>query len=103
VEHLVSLTSEPVELAFAVVSLVPPRIVGEVTCGRVPVTGARLRVIGGQTDTTVETNEIGKYAAIDLAPGNYAVIVLEAPCVPTTMFQAVELLPGQGVDLDFQG
>lgn len=104
VERPVTLGSEPVDLAFAAVGLVPPRVGGDVLCGGVPVTGAMLRIIGGEeTDVTVTTDVAGRYAATNLSEGVYAVIALEAPCALSPGLQAVTVGRGQGGEADFSG
>lgn len=94
---------DPAALVFTVVGLIPPRITGEVFCGGAPVAGARVRVVGGNADVTVTTNAQGKYAALDLVPGHYAVIPVSMPCAVTPGFEAVELRPGQSGEVDFTG
>lgn len=89
------------DFVFTVVGLVPPRITGEVFCGAAPVAGARIRVIGGDADVTVVTNEQGKFGALDLMPGYYAVIPVEAPCQLTPSYRAIQLRAGQSADADF--
>ena len=91
------------DLVFTIVGLVPPRITGEVRCGGSAVEGARVRVIGGEADVTVVTNALGRYAALNLMPGHYAVIPIESPCVTMPSHHAVELLPGQSGQADFVG
>ncbi len=93
----------PVRLFFAAVGLIPPRIVGTVSCGGQPVIGGAVRVIGGAVDTTVSTNAQGKFGATELDPGHYAVIVTSAPCSVTPPFDAVQVLPGQMAQVDFTG
>lgn len=90
-------------LLFAVVGLIPPRVSGDVLCGGVPVAGAQIRVIGGSTDIVVTTNEQGRYGATDLGPGHHAVIAVAAPCAVAPGWTAVELLPGQAAEVDFNG
>ncbi|MBT8337947.1 MAG: carboxypeptidase-like regulatory domain-containing protein [Gemmatimonadetes bacterium] len=103
VEWDVALSSDPVELVFAVVGLVPARITGTVTCGGAPAADVAVRVIGGETDATATTDEAGIFTALDLLPGTYAVIPLEAPCALTPQFRAATVRPGQFVDLNFGG
>jgi len=91
------------DMVFAVVGLVAPRVTGEVRCSGAPVTGARIRVIGGSTDATVTTDGVGRYAILDLEPGNYAVIPVVAPCTVSPAFTAVDLRPGQSGEADFEG
>jgi hypothetical protein len=103
-ERPVTLGSEPVDLAFAAVGLVPPRVAGDVLCGGVPVAGVTLRVIGGEeTDVTVTSDVAGRYAATNLSEGVYAVIPLQAPCALSPTFQAVTVGKGQGGEADFSG
>jgi hypothetical protein len=103
-ERPVTLGSEPVDLAFAAVGLVPPRVAGDVVCGGVPVSGATLRIIGGEeTDVTVTSDVAGRYAATNLSEGVYTVIPLEAPCALSPAFQAVMVGKGQGGEADFSG
>ena len=89
------------DVVFTVVGLVPPRITGEIFCSAAPVAGARVRVIGGDADVTVFTNEQGKFGALDLMPGHYTVIPLEAPCELTPAYRVVQLRAGQSADADF--
>jgi len=104
VERPVTLGSEPIDLAFAAVGLVPPRVGGDVLCGGVPVTGATLRIIGGEeTDVEVTTDVAGRYGATNLSEGVYAVIPLEAPCALSPALQAVTVGKGQGGEADFSG
>ncbi len=104
VERPVTLGSEPVDLAFAAVGLVPPRVGGDVLCGGVPVTGAMLRIIGGEeTDVTVTTDVAGRYGATNLSEGVYAVIPVEAPCSLSPALKAVTVGKGQGGEADFSG
>lgn len=90
-------------LVFAVVGLVAPRVTGEIRCGGAPVVGAQVRVIGGSTDATATTDGLGRYAVLDLEPGNYAVIPVTVPCVVSPAFAAVDLRPGQSGEVDFAG
>jgi hypothetical protein len=98
-----TVSGEPVDLVFAAVGLVPGQVGGEVRCGGVPVEGARLRVVGGATDTAVETTGLGRYSAADLAEGSYTVMVEEAPCDTQPSHRVVSLRPGQSVNADFEG
>lgn len=102
-EDTVAVDRLPVQLFFAAVGLIPPRIVGDVRCGGVPTPNARVRVIGGSTDVTVVTNAQGRYGATDLDPGHYAVIVTEVPCGVQPAFGAVFVQPGQALEVDFDG
>jgi hypothetical protein len=99
----VALGSDPVELVFAVVGLIPARITGTVTCAGAPVAGVGVRVVGGATDVTVTTEASGIFTARDLLPGTYAVIPLMAPCSLDPPFSAAIVRPGQFVDLSFGG
>jgi len=95
-----TVAGEPVELAFAAVGLIPPRILGFVTCAGQPVVGTSVRVLGGRDDVTVVTNDQGKYAAIDLDTGHHVVLLPDPPCGGPEMRMA-NLLPGQSVEVDF--
>jgi hypothetical protein len=86
-----------------VVALIPPRITGDVFCAGTPVDGARVRVVGGAADVTSLTNAQGKYGALDLLPGHYAVFPVDAPCAVTPLYHALELRPGQSGRADFGG
>lgn len=99
----VSVGDAPARLFFAVVGLIPPRVVGVVSCNGVPVPSAQVRVIGASTDTVVSTTAQGRYGATELDPGHYAVIVVDAPCPVEPSFGAVELLPGQAAEVNFAG
>ena len=103
VADTVTVDGAPVQLFFAAVGLIPPRIVGVISCGGTPVADARVRVIGASTDTVVSTTAQGRYGATELDPGHYAVIVTEAPCTIDPMYDAVELLPGQAAEVNFTG
>ena len=94
---------QPVALTFAIVGLIPPRVFGYVRCHGMLVPNAKLRVVGGNTDVLVVTNDQGKYGATDLTAGFYAVIPVEVPCAVDPSFTAVELKPGQGLEVDFEG
>jgi hypothetical protein len=93
----------PVRLFFAAVGLIPPRVVGVVSCDGAPVSSAQVRVIGASTDTVVSTTAQGRYGATELDPGHYAVIVVDAPCPVEPSYGAVELLPGQAAEVNFTG
>lgn len=99
----VSLAGGPVDVLFAAVGVIPPRIVGDITCGGGFVEGAKVRIVGGGTDIVLTTNAQGRYAATDLAPGHYAVIVVEAPCAITPTFRVASVLPAQAAEVDFDG
>ena len=98
-----ALGSDPVELVFAVVGLIPARITGTVSCGGAPAGGVDVRVIGGPTDVTATTESSGIFTALDLLPGTYAVIPLSPPCALDPPFSAANVRPGQFVDLSFGG
>lgn len=91
------------DLVFTVLGLIPPRITGDLLCAGVAAAGAQVRVAGGRTDTVVTANEQGKYAALDLEPGTYAVLPIAAPCELSPTYRVVELRPGQAGDADFTG
>jgi hypothetical protein len=99
----VTVGDAPVRLFFAAVGLIPPRVVGVVSCGGTPVAAARVRVIGASTDTVVSTTAQGRYGATQLDPGHYAVIMVDAPCPIEPSYDAVELLPGQAAEVNFTG
>ncbi len=99
----VAVGDSPVRLFFTAVGLIPPRIVGVVSCGGTPVPSARVRVIGASTDTVVTTSAQGRFGATELDPGHYAVIPIEAPCSVDPSYEAVELLPGQAAEANFAG
>ncbi|MDH5759088.1 MAG: hypothetical protein OEZ65_05815 [Gemmatimonadota bacterium] len=104
VERVVTLSGESVDLAFATVSLVPPRVTGDVTCGGVPVEGASIRVIGGEdADVTVLSDVRGRFAATNLSQGVYAAIPVSAPCALSPAFQSVQVGAGQAGEVDFAG
>lgn len=89
---------------FAAVGVIPPRVVGTVSCGGAVAANAQVRVIGGSaTDTTVVTNDQGKYGATGLDPGRYAVVLVSAPCAVPPTVTSVLLLPGQAATVDFAG
>ena len=94
---------QSLDLFFAAVGLVPPRVVGLVRCGGVPVQGAQVRLVGGATDTVVVSNAQGKYAVTDLDPGHYAVVVVDAPCTVGPRFGTAHVLAGQLATVDFDG
>lgn len=99
----VALSSDPVDLVFAVVGLVPARITGTVRCGGGPAAGVSVRVVGGETDATAATDAAGIFTVLDLLPGTYAVIPLSPPCAVDPPFAATTVRPGQFVDLSFGG
>lgn len=90
-------------LVFTVLAFVAPRINGRVTCDASPAAGARIRVIGGSTDTTVIADAVGRYALLDLEPGRYAVLTEAAPCAVSPAFHSMDLRPGQSGTADFDG
>lgn len=91
------------DLVFTVVGVVAPRISGTIQCGSLPAAGATVRVIGGNTDTTLTVNTVGRFSLLDLDPGIYAVIPVTAPCALTPQFRALDLRPGQSGDAEFEG
>ena len=99
----VSVAGGSEELVFTILTLVPPRITGDVFCAGTPVEGVRMRVVGGATDVVVTTNAQGKYGALDLTPGNYAIIPIDTPCTMAPAFHTIELRPGQSGEADFNG
>jgi hypothetical protein len=99
----VSVSGGSEELVFTILTLVPPRITGDVFCAGTPVEGVRMRVVGGATDVVVTTSAQGKYGALDLTPGNYAIIPIDAPCTMAPAFHTIELRPGQSGEADFSG
>jgi hypothetical protein len=103
VEQEIIVESEPLDLTFAVVGLVPAHIVGEVYCGGRPAVGAGIRVVGGGTDATVETDAVGRYGATDLAPGSYTVMAVNLPCTVESAIQIVSLGAGQSTFVNFAG
>jgi hypothetical protein len=99
----VSVSGGREELVFTILTLVPPRITGDVFCAGTPVEGVRMRVVGGATDVVVTTSAQGKYGALDLTPGNYAIIPIDTPCTMAPAFHTIELRPGQSGEADFSG
>lgn len=95
--------NEPIDLTFAVVGIVPARIVGEVKCGSRPAVGAEIRVVGGSTAVSVRTDVVGRFGATDLAPGNYAVMAGEVPCDVGRDVRVVSLNAGQSISINFEG
>jgi len=91
------------DVTFTAVSLVPPQVVGFVTCAGQPATGATVRVVGGATNATTLTNSLGRYGATDLEPGFHTAILEGSPCAIDADVVVVELLPGQSVTVDFAG
>ncbi len=94
---------DPESLVFAVVGLIPTRVTGEVTCGGVPQAGARVRVIGGSSDVTSTTDSQGRFSALELYPGSYAVLPVDVPCAVTPTFHAMDLRQGEFGEADFAG
>jgi len=95
---------ESTPLVFAVVGLVPGRISGTVTCGGESNLAATVRVAGGTgTDRTVTPDAIGRYAALELAAGVYAVVAESPDCTLAPSLRIVEVRPGEFVRADFQG
>jgi hypothetical protein len=103
VEQEILVEGAPLDLTFAVVGLVPAHIVGEVYCGGRPAIGATLRVVGGATDTVVETDAVGRYGATDLVPGSYAVMAVDLPCRVESDVEIVSLGAGQSIFVNFSG
>lgn len=101
--HEVQLGSEPIDLVFAVVGLVPARITGRVLCDGEPVVGMEVRVAGGEVDAVAVTDAGGLFTVLDLAPGVYTVLPLDAPCLLTPAREVVRIRPGEFVDLGFGG
>lgn len=99
----VALVSDPVDLVFAVVGLVPARITGSITCAGAAAAGVEVRVVGGETDASAATDAAGIFTVLDLLPGTYAVIPLSSPCAVEPAFVATTVRPGQFVDLSFGG
>lgn len=102
-ERAIVVAGEVTDLTFAAVGIIPAKIVGEVRCGGMLVSGARIRVVGGGTDKVVETNVVGRYGANDLAAGTYTVIVIDAPCAITSEYDVLFVNAGQSVTADFAG
>ena len=90
-------------VVFAVVGLVPARIAGDVTCGGTPQSGATVRVVGGAIDQSVTSNAQGRFASLDLFPGNYAVFASAPGCVLSDAIRVTSILRGQFVEMDFSG
>jgi len=103
VEQEILVEGEALDLTFAVVGLVPAHIVGEVFCGGRPAIGAGIRVVGGSTDATVQTDAVGRYGATDLAPGSYAVMAVDVPCNVESDTEIVSLGAGQSIFVNFAG
>ncbi len=91
------------DVIFAVVGLVPARIVGDVMCERGLPSQATVRLVGGSIDKTVSTNMQGRYAALDLPPGHYSVFAETDACTLTDAIRVVSVLRGQFVEVDFEG
>ncbi|MEJ2539914.1 MAG: hypothetical protein P8188_08095 [Gemmatimonadota bacterium] len=95
---------EAPSLVFAVVGVVPARITGTVTCAGEPDVAASVRVVGGPaTDQTVPVDALGRYAALELDAGAYAVIVQSGSCVVSPAYRTVNLRPGELGRADFEG
>ena len=101
--HEIAVSGEPVDLVFTVLTLIAPRITGAVSCGGLPVAGALVRVAGGQTDVTLATDAQGRFAALDLAAGTYAVLPVAVPCAVSPAYEVVELRQGQAGSAHFAG
>ncbi|HET7274861.1 MAG TPA: carboxypeptidase-like regulatory domain-containing protein [Longimicrobiaceae bacterium] len=99
----ISVGDAPVEVFYAGNGLVPPHIVGDVFCGGVPVVGAEARVVGGDFDTTVATNDQGRFSATNLAAGNYTVLLVSesSSCEFEPFYRVVEMRAGQGASVEF--
>ena len=102
-EQAIMVDGGSTSVMFTAVGLIPPRIVGDVRCGGIPVPGAQVRVVGGDVDQTVSTNAQGRYGATNLVAGEYAVLLIAAPCTMAPPFQTASLKPGQAVEVDFDG
>lgn len=92
-----------VDLVFVAVGVIPPRIQGTVTCGGLPVSGARVRLVGGSSDVTVTTDGNGQFGTIDLTEGTYAVIPVDRPCALQPAFRVVEVRKSGTVQAEFAG
>lgn len=103
IEWEITVDASPVDLVFAVVGLLPPRITGRVTCGGTGVAGARVRVVGGAADVVASTDASGLYSVLDLYPGSYAVWASDAPCALNPTHRVVELRQGQLAEAHFEG
>jgi hypothetical protein len=99
----ITVAGEPIDLVFTVLTLIAPRITGVVSCGGLPVAGAHVRVAGGTTDVTLATDAQGRFVALDLAAGMYAVLMVDAPCIVNPAYQVVELKQGQAGSATFAG
>lgn len=102
-ERAIVVAGEVVDLTFAALGIIPAKIVGEVRCGGMPVSGARIRVVGGGTDKVVETNVVGRYGANDLAAGTYTAMLIDAPCAIASEYDVLFVNAGQSVTADFEG
>lgn len=104
-EEQVRAGGDPVEVFFAGNGLVAPHVVGNIRCSGSPVMDARVRVVGGEFDTTVSTNVQGTFSATNLSAGNYAVILASDPsgCAFDPLYRVVQLRSGQAATADFTG
>lgn len=102
-QYDITVEDAPVDLVFTILTLVPSRVTGTVTCGGVGVGNARVRVVGGDTDVMVTTNGQGQFAALDLTPGNFTVLAEEAPCALEPPYQVVNLRLAQAVVVELEG
>ena len=102
-EQTVMVGDDPIDLTFAVVGIVPARIVGEVLCGGRPAVGAEVRVVGGNVAVVVRTDAVGRFGATDLAPGHYAVMAVDVPCEVSREAKVVALNAGQSISIRFEG
>ena len=93
----------PVDLVFTILTLVPSRVTGTVTCGGAGVANASVRVVGGATDMTVTTNGQGQFAALELTAGNFTVFAEDTPCVLTPPYQVVNLRRAQAAVVELEG
>lgn len=91
------------DLVFVAVGVIPPRIQGTVTCGGTPVAGARVRLVGGASDVTVETDGNGEFGSADLTEGSYAVIPVESPCALSPDFHVIEARKSATATAGFAG
>lgn len=99
----VEVNGETQPLLFAAVGLIPARITGIVSCGGQVDPDAAVRIVGGQVDSVVVSNGIGRYALTDLEPGHYAVMPVRAACLDALAARVVHAQVGQYVGVDFDG